>query len=430
MTPRRPSRARLAVLALTPAAAALGALLLVLAPVPAKAAGGAATSSGSDAPLAGAVAPTDPSASASAPPTTAPPPPPPTTTPTPKPTATKTTRPVRITRPHPHKAPAQPKRAHPKRKQWPVNVVLRTVPALSGVRFSVDGGIYTTGADGTVVVTKEHDFTPHTLALLTPQITIADHRYSFARWSGQRDPNQAYRTLVTGLPWRADYAITAAFTQQCPVAPAFTDQHGVGIDSADLTSATLKSDTGQLTALPVSGTTWLTCTVALYSGGTLTTRPVVYRLQSLMTSGTNIVDAGRQSFDPAANATPVFVGYFYDLTVTAHDALFGGNSGDTAAVTGPDNVRHLLALAPSRTAVFRHLPRGAYTVTVSGGGIGLSKTLRLSRDTSADLDVVSAGDMGAGVSGGALFALTLPLLARHRRARLRRMLRPREVLPE
>jgi hypothetical protein len=433
MTDRHPARARLATLVLAPVAPALGVLLLLLTPLPTTAVvitalGGTAAPLDSGTPTVSATGTTDPSATASPPPT--PTPTAPATTPKPPPTTPKPPPVVRIVRPHPHKAPALPKRSHPKRKQWPVSVVLRTVPALAGVRFSVDGGIYTTGADGTVVVTKEHDFTPHTLALLTPRIDTAARHYSFAQWSGQRDPNQTYRTVVTGLPWRAGYAITAAFTEQCPVTPAFTDQHGVRVDPASLAPATLKSDTGQLSTLPVRGTTWLPCTVTVYSGGVLTTRPVVYRLQSLVTSGTNIVDAGRQSFNPVTAPAPTFVGYFYDLTVTAHDALFGGSAGGTAAVTGPDNVRHPLALAPSHVAVFRHLPRGDYSVSVAGGGIGLSKTLRLSRDTGTDLDVVSAGDVGAGASGGVVFALTLPLLARHRRAWLRRVLRPREVLPE
>ncbi|HTJ67563.1 MAG TPA: hypothetical protein VL551_08555 [Actinospica sp.] len=384
MTARQPRRARFLALALVPAAAVLGALLLALAASPATAASSTA-----------------------------------------KPTSSATTHKASV---HVHHATA-PRRPHPKRKPWPVSVVLRTVPPLAGVRFSVDGAIFTTGSDGTVAVTREHDFTPHTLALLTPQFALSTRHYAFARWSGQRDPDQTYRTVVTGLPWRAGYVITAAFTEQCPVTPSFTDQHGRPIDPALLASATVKSDTGQVSALPVRGTAWLTCTVAVYGNGALTTRPVVYRLQTLLTSATNIVDSGRQAFNPATVPKPIFVGYFYDLTVTAHDALFGGSSGGTVTVVGASGVRYRLGFDDSHTAVFRHLPRGDYTVSVAGGGIGLSKTVRLSRDTGTDLQVVSAGDVGTGAGGGAAAALTLPLLARHRRDRLRRVLRRGKVEP-
>ena len=442
MTRRRPTTARLASFALVPAVAMLAAVLVTFAPAPAAASGGTASggtgssSTGSSSTVTAldtgtpAAATPTPSASATASPTATPTPPPstppskpPTTSPKPKP-------PPQPARPHPHKAPALPKRQHPKRKQWPVSVDLRTVPALAGVRFSVDGHIYATGTDGTAVVTMQHDFAAHTLAVLTPTFATANRRYSFARWSGQRDPNQTYRTVVTGLPWRAGYAITAAFTQQCPVSPAFTDQHGTRLDPAILTSATLKSDAGQLSALPLRGTTWLECTTAIYSGGVLATRPIAYRLQSLIAAGTNIVDAGRQSFNPTANPNPTFAGYFYDLTVTAHDAFFGGTSGNAATVTGADGARHQAVFSPSHTALFKHLPRGDYTIGVTGGGIGLSKGLRLSRDSSADLNVVSVGDLGAGAGGGGAFAVVLPLLARYRRGRSPRMAHSQEVLAE
>jgi hypothetical protein len=428
MTRRQPPRKRLAALVLAPAATGLAALLLLIAAFPAAALGSAPTAS----PIGAATsAPASPSASPSAGPT-------PTRTPTPKPSKTKTPKPVktkrpprvRTVRPHPHKVPATPKRPHPKRKPWPVGVVLRTIPALAGVRFSVDGAVYTTGPDGTVVITREHDFAQHTLALLTPQLVLSGRHYGFARWSGQRDPDQTYRTVVTGLPWRAGYAVTAAFTEQCPVTPAFTDQHGVRIEPALLASATLKSDTGQLTPLAVHGTTWLACTTTAYGNGTLTTRPVGYRLQSLYASGTNIVDSGRQAFVPAKVRAPVFVGYFYDLTVTAHDALFGGSSGATALVLGPDGTSYRRPFGSAHAAVFKHLPRGDYTVSVTGGGLGLSKTVRLSRDTGTDLQMVSAGDVGTGAGGGAAVALALPLLSRHRRSWLWRLLRRAEAMPE
>jgi hypothetical protein len=310
-------------------------------------------------------------------------------------------------------------RPHPKRKAWPVNVQIRTVPALPGTRFAVDGQIFTAGADGTVTVTLQHDFTQHTLALLTPTITEVDHRYTFYRWEGQRDPNQAFRTVVTGLPWRAAYAITASFSQQCPVTPAFTDEHGVPLDLSTLDSASVRSDTGQVSALPVRGTSWLTCSVPVYAGGSLVNRPLGYRLQSVMTGGTNVVDSGKQSFLPSGNPRPTFVGLFYNLTVTAHDALFGGTTGRQAVLTGPDNRQHTVAFRQGDTATFSHLPRGDYSLTVSGSsGVALSKPIRLSRDSTADVAVVTGADLGSTAAFGSVIAVALPLVARHRRRRL------------
>ena len=297
------------------------------------------------------------------------------------------------------------------------------MPSLPGVRFAVDGQIFTTGTDGTVTVTLEHDFTQHTLALLTPTFTAVDHRYTFYRWEGQRDPNQAFRTVVTGLPWRAPYAITASFSQQCPVTPAFTDQHGVPLDVATLDSATVRSDTGQVSALPVRGTSWLTCSVPVYAGGALVNRPLGYRLQSLMTGGTNVVDSGKQAFQPSGNPRPTFVGFYYNLYVTAHDALFGGTTGRQAVLTGPDHRQHTVAFPLQHAATFSHLPRGDYSLTVSGSsGVALSKPIRLSRDSTADVAVVTGTDLGSTAACGSVIAVALPLVARHRRRRLSRFL--------
>ena len=435
-TPQSSPRLR-AALVLPPLAGALTAALLVLASAPATASGGAVTPQATDSATAvptdtGAPSPTDSptptdSPSTVPPPPTTPPPPPPTTPPPPPNAPPPNNIPLPAV-PHPHKAlfTPLPQRPHPKRKSWPISVQLRTAPALPGIGFSVDGKAYTSGADGTVTVTLQHDFTQHTVALLTPTSTAAGHQYAFYRWEGQRDPNQAYRTVVTGLPWRAPYAITAAFDEKCPVTPAFTDQHGAPLDVATLDSATVRSDTGQISTLPVRGTTWLTCSIPVYAGGTLTSRPLGYRLQSLMTGGTNIVDAGKQSFTPRSDPRPTFVGLYYNLTVTSHDAFFGGAAGRGVVLTGPDHRQHTAIFPAGHTATFTHLPRGDYSLSVTGGsGVALAQPIRLSRDSSTDVAVVTGVDLGSTAAGGTVLAITLPLAARHRRDRLRRLVRPR-----
>lgn len=421
MTPPRTIRLRRAALVLWPMVSCLAAALLVLLPSPATASGGAIgpldTASPSDSPTgtdSGSPSPSDSPTPTPRPSSVPPAPPPPHHSPTPQ-------------RPHPHRTPGSraPKRPHPKRKASPVSVLLRTVPALPGVRFSVDGRIFTADADGTVTVTLPHDFTQHTLALLTPTLTTADRRYAFSRWEGQRDPEQAYRTVVTGLPWRAPYAITAAFAEQCPVTPDFVDQQGTGLDVSSLASASVRSDAGQISTLPVRGTSWLTCALPVYVGGSLVDRPLGYRLQSLIAGGTDIVDAGRQSFTPATDPRPTFVGLYFDLTVTAHDALFGGDVGRRAVLTGPDRRPYAIEFSAGHTATFAHLPRGDYSLTVTGGsGITLAKPIRLSRDTASDVTVISGADLGAATATGGVLALTLPLVARHRRQWLRRLVRP------
>ena len=54
----------------------------------------------------------------------------------------------------------------------------------------------------------------------------------FLRWAGQRDPNQAFRPTVNGLPMRADYTVTASFATACPVSPRLVEENGTPLPTA------------------------------------------------------------------------------------------------------------------------------------------------------------------------------------------------------
>jgi hypothetical protein len=297
-----------------------------------------------------------------------------------------------------------------------VTLTIRTVPALPDVRFTLDGVALTSGPDGAAAHTGQHDFSQHTLRLLDSTVVRQDRQYRFTRWAGQRDPDQAFRATVHGLPMRADYTITAAFSVWCPVTPRFTDQHGRALDPAQIARATVRSDTGQDASLRPSGTTWLQCTRPVARGSALRSQDVRYSVQSITVSGTNVVRAGVERFWPARNRAPAIVGYFHDLTITAHDALFGHGTGQEALVTLPDRTVVTEPFGPGHAATLSHLPQGSYQVRVkAGGAIVSTQTLRLSRDVTVDLTAVSPIDLVA--LGGGLFAAVvgLPLLSGSRR---------------
>jgi hypothetical protein len=309
-------------------------------------------------------------------------------------------------------APAQSAPAAP----WPVTVTVRTVPALPGVRFTLDGTALTTGRDGTATHTGQHNFGQHTLRLTGSTVVRQDRQYRFTRWAGQRDPDQAFRATVHGLPMRADYAITAAFSVWCPVTPHFTDQHGRRLDPARMAAVTVRSDTGQAASLRPSGTTWLQCARPVARGSTLRSQDVQYSVQRVLVSGANVVHAGIERFWPGRTQKPTITGYFHDLTITAHDALFGGGTGQEALITLPDHTVVAEPLGPGHTAVLSNLPQGSYQVRVkAGGAIVSAQTVRLSRDVTVDLTAVSRADLAA--LGGGLFVAVagLPLLSGPRR---------------
>jgi hypothetical protein len=307
---------------------------------------------------------------------------------------------------------------------FPVTLTVRTVPALAGVRFTFDGKVMTTGGRGEVSRTEPHNFSRHTLRLVDTKISKGDRRYQFVRWAGQRNPNQAFRPTVRGLPMRANYTVTAAFAVQCPVTPRLTYQDGSPIGPARISMLTVRSDTGLAARLNPAGSAWLTCQTPIYRGSTIISHPLTYSVQSVETSGTNVVHAGHERFQPAVNASPEIVGYFYNLTITAHDALFGNLTGSAAIVSLPNGSVRQVLLGTGHTATLSRLPQGYYSVKVkAGASIVSAQGLRLSRNETVNLTAVSAADLAA-IGGTLAVAVTgLPLLSRARRRRVMGRLR-------
>ncbi|MBO3746595.1 hypothetical protein J5X84_11005 [Streptosporangiaceae bacterium NEAU-GS5] len=315
----------------------------------------------------------------------------------------------------PATANAQADRPHPHRKPWPITITLRTVPALPHVRFSFDGHMLTTDKHGRVSYTRQHNFGKHTLVLLDESIESPQRHFRFARWAGQRDPDQAFRPSVTGLPMRANYTITAAFTVQYPVTASFVDQFGAALDLKKISSVKVKGDDGTVWDMPTTGAMWLKGMTSIYRKSALDVVPVAYSLQSITMNGTNIVDAGVQRFLPSNGPDVTFTAAFHDLTIKAHDALYGTPVGDTAEVTHPDGKVERVRFGPGQVVTLNGLPRGEYKVNVRGaGGIVLAEQFRLSKGKTLDVTVVSRADLATLGLAGLAVAVSLLVIGRTR----------------
>jgi hypothetical protein len=278
------------------------------------------------------------------------------------------------------------------------------------VRLNVDGHQVVTGPKGATTFTAEHNFLPHTLVLVDTTVRRPDRHYQFSRWEGQRDPNKAFAARVTGLPLRSNYTITAAFTVQFPVTPRLLQESNAPVDLSQVSAITIKSDSGELIDFPKSEPLWLDGLRPLYRQSALTAEPVTYSLQSVTVRGANVVDSGRQTFQPSVSGHPLFITQFHDLTITAHDAMFGSATGGRAVVTFPDGQRQTVALDGQHRATLTDLPRGNYTVVVKVGlAIVAASHFTLSRDKTVDLTAITTRDLI--VLGGALLLICICLLA-------------------
>ncbi|MFF4358816.1 hypothetical protein [Streptomyces sp. NPDC001604] len=300
-----------------------------------------------------------------------------------------------------------------------VTVTVRTTPQLAGVPFTFDGRTAVTGPDGVVNFTGAHDFAGHRLAVDDRGLASEGRQFTFSRWAGQRDPDQAFRRTVRGLPLRRDYTVTAAFTARFRVTVRCVDQEGRAVPRGRVPYVTVRSDTGHTQRLPVGQPVWLDGLLPVYRKSVLTSRKVGYALLSANAYGTNTVDAGRQRFQPASHQEAVFTTPFHDLTVSARDAVFGSSAGRAARVTLPDGSVREVTFGAGQEATLRDLPHGQYEVEVTGGqGLRAVQQVRLSRTQSMQLRVVSRADLALAAGTVGVLAAVLLLAGRWMRRRL------------
>ena len=296
-------------------------------------------------------------------------------------------------------------------------LTIRTSPALPGVRLSMDGTTVVTDDYGVATITQPRNSQLHALTLLDTDTETGNVRHTFARWVGQRSPDQAFSPTLDDLPMRGDDTLTVAFTTQQAVTARFVDQDGQVIDPGLVSSATARSDTGAVVPIASSGPTWVESTRVVYHSNTLEMQDASYSWQSVVVSGTNVVDVGRQSFTPSSTPVITVVGEYYDLTVSGYDA------GDEALVTFPDGEVRTAPLDGDHSATFGHLPRGTYQVTVNAGSsIVGSHQVRLSRSTTLNVPIISAVDIA--IVAGSVLSLGIGLVLVGRKSIRRRVIAP------
>lgn len=312
---------------------------------------------------------------------------------------------------------------HPKRRPWPITLVVRTVPPLAGVAFGLDGAVATTSPAGRVSFTEQHNLLPHVLRLLTPGLERGERRYRFVAFGEARNPSVAYSREIAPLYMRTDQVLTAGFAASCLVSPRFLGD-GRPIATGRIESLTLRSDSGSLATLRPAGASWLACLLPVFRGPAVSTRELGYSVQSLMVGETNIVHAGVERFSPVHTPAPRITGYFFTLRVNAHDALFRSGLGGRVLVRLPDGRVVERTFTASRPAVLRELPIGTYRVrVVSGGSVVASQSVSLSRNETLDAQKITTIDLVT-LSGVVLaLAIGLPLLAAERRRKLMRAVR-------
>jgi hypothetical protein len=300
-------------------------------------------------------------------------------------------------------------------------VSIRTVPAVRGLVFTFDGRRYLTDAGGRVQIPRPAGVTSDDVL---PGIRVyqrqlnADTKVRFARWFSVGTTSVAALDVFRRVGWR------------------FVDAEGAPIPTARIERVVLRSTSGAVRVLRtrLDQPRWLfSRRVSLLRGHTAL-KNVNYALQRVTVQGTDVVNAGQQTFSPEDQRAVRFKLSFFTLTIRGEDAIFGSARGTRARLVYPNGDVRSLTLTHGQ-AVVRDLPRGAYKIMLNGGVYRVSQPLVLSRAQVAVVPIVTYLDVLSVGGGLVVLAIGLvligrPYLAKRAGARIGKRGRPLETHAE
>jgi hypothetical protein len=287
---------------------------------------------------------------------------------------------------------------------------LRTLPAVAGARFSLEGRTVTSDAQGRVLLPVSR------WADLAGRIRFdgahlgGGRRARLVRWAGNlRSPDLAKR-------------VRAVLEMSAPVTIRFVDPLGRRVAPGRVTSVRLVSSHGNAVTLrrrDLDRPAWLPVTHvrSFPFGPEPTPRPVAYVVRNAIVDGASVVHRGQQRFVPGSSRVVNVRLLFYTARVKVQDALLGLHVGSDVLLTGPDGRTRRHRLGGDGSLVLEGLPRGDYRVKVDAPGLAPTRSFTLSRDTEISLRVVSDLDLALLMVAGGLLILGLAVARRALRRR-------------
>lgn len=264
----------------------------------------------------------------------------------------------------------------------PGTLRVRTIPSSPNIEFELDGEIFVTNRDGIARIQVRRWSTD-----LRNRIIVHDRamgssgRLTFTGWREWMSP----RTRD----------VYAAFALWKPVSFAFVDTYGQHVDPADVDSVTVKNSIGDI--LTLRGTDL--AEVNLFVSSVVTTpeglniMPVTWYVDEVMIDGSNVVNRSQQRTTLENTTIWSIELLFFGVHFQAADAFFGTPLGTHVVVEAVDGSQYRLPLNESGSVAMPRLARGEYLISVEGGGYSPPRPIRVSRDQTVQLEVVSSLDL-------------------------------------
>jgi hypothetical protein len=307
--------------------------------------------------------------------------------------------------------PASPAFAAPPRVSLPGTLNLQTVPAIAGVVVQVDGITALSDANGRVAV-RVRNFVGLEQRLVVPAIQVAaDRKVTLDRVRGELSGGVTGKVIELGLrtsrlvSWR------------------FLDRFGGDVPISRVRSMRLRSNTGEVVDVDgaaLSQPHWVAESRTQQGPGGLVSKQLYYVVDSAVVNGASVVNRAQQRFVPWEQQQWQVQLLLYRVTFTANDLLFTDRVGHGVELTRPDGSTERLRFGKDGTVAVPDLPRGTYTLKVSGGGVSFARPVSISKDQDVALQVVSYLDLVLIGFAVAVAAFGLVLLGRpHLMPRLR-----------
>ena len=273
-------------------------------------------------------------------------------------------------------------------------VSVRTVPAVSGLTITFDGRRYVTDSRGRVRLPRRG---AGAVTGLWPRIAVHQRRLDartivrFARWFSVGTESIAALDTIRRVGWQ------------------FVDAGGGPVPTARVERLVLRSTTGEVRVVrsELGRPRWLFSRRVSLIRGKPVLKDVGYAVQRVSVLGSNVVNAGQQTFLPEHQRTVRFKLAFYTLTIRGEDALFGSSVGSRVQLRLPNGSVRDLEVVHGR-ALATALPRGNYRISLTGGLYGLAQPLLLSRSQVVVVPVVTWLDLL--VVGGGLLVVAIGLV--------------------
>jgi hypothetical protein len=279
----------------------------------------------------------------------------------------------------------------------PGTLRIQALPAWSGIRFELDGEIFTTDDNGVVSIQVKRWSTD-----LRSRIIVHDakrggaSKISFTGWREWPRPDSR--------------DVYATFELWEPVVFSFVDAHGVPVDPSIIDTVILKSSIGEIYTLYADdlGQPVLLVSSVVTTPVGINTKLITYYVDQVIIDGANVVNRSQQrtTFEDDFNWEVSLL--FYQVKFHATDAFFGMPLGEAIIVEAPDGTKQHLPISEDGEVEIPRLPRGDYLITVVGGGYSPPRPLRISRDQVVQLEVISHLDFA--LMGGAALSVAVGLL--------------------